>query len=977
MPGLYEKIARNRNRILTGEIGAVLHDLGKMHPDFVLKQSRENDNRQKYHEHTAIDEFVDPELVDIFKSLVIEEEEGERLAVYDIITKHHRSNKAKGFLLKAFVKCDRKDSADDKGIVRKKQSRDGTFISSPFGYPKEKIDFYKLAGMFAELQENLKGYLINWHKSGSSCRWGGFRKDFLQFLEAYFSHAPGETRIPANDVTLWDHSYTAASLFKSSLVQKILEPGISERDIRWRIFGVFWNGSGFINRGRKVADIKARIRVIEAVKEKLREKLEVEVPLGNAVYEDLNGMCFTFPGLGEEKACELARACAKEALDIIMEESGFELWPFFTLSREGETLLFISEELNYARNYLELPALTPRLFISDGSSAERKAEPLSGSRDIFTAGIGGEICPQCRIRVRKGNEEACEVCGERTRGRLAEWLENREDTIWVTEAADANNRIALISFGFNLDRWLDGSMLGTLYSQTLKDLMEEGKGLKYRIKDGYAGYAGAVSYIHETLKFVIANRDNEGEDGEKAAEILSGFFEDVRIGKQNLAETLDNLESKVQPLAFNEKSLAAFLLTQNPSPARLYRIWKETAEFFDLVVKELKESIYYHKWERLKFNIKDASGAAGCLNLAGCLRRGPFIIKSDLLMPDTLLVFYDGEGCFYTIESLEKFRHGEHKGAEAVKNALKKGFAYLASEEDPQKNLLEGKNLFKGNIEFDFSRDSCELYYPFIQLDRSPVQFRLLVPARDAMDIIEKVYKLYAVRFEKVAGKLPFNVKLLVTGRKFPLYVLLDAEKRMLNKNDFGKDRSLYPWWDITGMRTDSYYGFYPVRCCSDENRYMGYMLDELQPLSAGKKFCLYPGYFDFEYLGGNADRYRICYKGIKRGDKIYEMLSGRPYYSFQIPELCCLWDILSSCFSRRQIAFIEEMLMEKVKRWEMVEEKGKKEVLEKMARAVLKDAGGASWKVLEEEKKDWLVKSAVNGMLFDAVVLFKHILKI
>jgi len=37
-----EKIKSARKNILTGEIGALLHDIGKCHPNFVKTQSKEN-----------------------------------------------------------------------------------------------------------------------------------------------------------------------------------------------------------------------------------------------------------------------------------------------------------------------------------------------------------------------------------------------------------------------------------------------------------------------------------------------------------------------------------------------------------------------------------------------------------------------------------------------------------------------------------------------------------------------------------------------------------------------------------------------------------------------------------------------------------------------------------------------------------------------------------------------------------------------
>ena len=54
----YVNIIKNKKEdILIGEIGALLHDIGKCHPNFIGKQSLENDP-QKFL-HADIDSFLD------------------------------------------------------------------------------------------------------------------------------------------------------------------------------------------------------------------------------------------------------------------------------------------------------------------------------------------------------------------------------------------------------------------------------------------------------------------------------------------------------------------------------------------------------------------------------------------------------------------------------------------------------------------------------------------------------------------------------------------------------------------------------------------------------------------------------------------------------------------------------------------------------------------------------------------------------
>ena len=276
----------------------------------------------------------------------------------------------------------------------------------------------------------------------------------MKEAQVFFSHGLGETRIPSNDVTLWDHSYSTASRFKSLLVAKLY--GADTKDPELRIFGIFWNGIEFINKGRKIAEIKARKEIIERIKEKLKGKFEDEIPVGNSIYEDINGICFTFPEF--ERAEELANQCAKEACEIVLEESENELWPFFTLSKPSKTLTVLASELKFASSRRVYPKITPALFID-----KKQKKIIADNPEMPTPQEGEDICPLCRLRAKPIEKERCEICSERIQGRLANWSNKKENTIWIDEVADKNNRIALIALNFDLAIWFVWTMVGTIY----------------------------------------------------------------------------------------------------------------------------------------------------------------------------------------------------------------------------------------------------------------------------------------------------------------------------------------------------------------------------------------------------------------------------------------------------------------------------------------------------------------------------------
>ncbi len=997
-------IKNSKETILIGEIGALFHDIGKFHPDFVKSKSVENIKGP--HHARDIDKFINGELISHFKNLKINIG-GEEKTIYDLIRYHHDAD---GLILKCLEKCDKKDSADDKGIVRKKQYLDDTYIVSPFGYKKEKIDLVCLQKRFEDLEDTLIG-LFKSYVSGTmslSC----FRESLMNTLKTTFTHALGETRIPSNDVTLWDHSYSTASLFKTLLTAKVCEAKIDLKKPQWRIFGVCWNGIEFINRGKKIAEIKAREGIIENIKTKLKKEFEDETPIGNVIYEDMNGIYFTFPELGD-KSKDLAKECAKETLEIIYKESDNELWPFFTLSKASSTLTIIAEELKFASEKRKIPKISPTLFV-EGKPEEKTFE----NPELATPSEGQDVCPICRIRPKNKKAERCDVCEER-RGRLRKWLSNRQDTIWISEVADKNNRVALISLSFNLDKWLDGTMIGTIYSQSFEEWLnkekenlfkiqdkliekikeqiepveraiEEMKKAKDsdRVKDKIIEKTEEKEELEQKIKWFtfILNpdkktayrvldvffdlKDHEKEyekikiDGKEfAARILDTFFEEnIGLNKDTLETHLSNIKERLGDKSLNKEKLATYLFTQNPSPARLYRIWRETEEFFDFVVRKIRDEIYNNKWRRVRFTVSND-------DLKQKLKDNmTYILEINNLKPENILVFHNKDGEFYTIESLEKFEFNKKKGEEAVKEALKQGFKSITLEDEPDK-LLDKNNVVKP-VENSIK---TEEYYPVIEINRSPLSLRLIVPASDSMKIIELITKLYNEKFEKVLGKLPLNVKLLVAKRKFPLYILLDAEKRMLECDEFKTQEPMNPWWNADGQRYAWYYSFYPTKAVEKDEKYT---LDDLSSVSKGKIFSLYPGYFEFDLLLGTTDRYNIYYKGKKRGGEDYKLFSGRPYYFYQVSEMLELWDILSENLSSSQINFIEEMLTSKLREWRDIKDGNKKAVLREFAEATLKDAFGGKWNNLKEETKYFLVNSTINGLLLDTIIFFRNVIK-
>lgn len=937
------QIKDKKKDILIGEIGALLHDIGKCHPNFVGTNSIEKDPSN--FPHSNIDNILKAELLNLIKNqnfkIYVREYETD---VYSLITKHHNRND-NDRLLTLLKSCDRLDSADDKGIIRKKQSKDKTIIISPFGFPKEKIDLQCLKKRFEVLQNNLIGIFQNYIHGDLDiiC----FRKSLINNLKTTFSHALGETRIPANDVTLWDHSHSTASLYKSILCAIAMGEQSNKERLKWRILGFCWDGIGFINKGRKIADIERRNEIICEIKKELKKKFENEIPIGNSIYEDIDGIYFTFPSLNKDKSQFLARDCVEIGLEIIRTKSDNEIWPFFSLSKASRSLTVLAERLVFASRKKNIPKMTPTLFINENE------EIISDNHEMPVPSKGEDICPVCKFRSKPEKNEICNICEEKRIGRLKNWLDDRKNTIWMDEVADKDNRVALLSLSFNLEKWFDGTMIGTIYSQSFEDWRNSEKWNKIQDISIKANKNSVYQVIDELLQFKDSNK-------RRAAELINTFFEEnIGLNVNSLDDHLSNIKERIGTDNLTKENLSTYLFTQDPSPARLYRIWKETEEFFELVIKEIITELYSHKWKRINFKIDNSNFKL--------VENTPYIIKLKELEPENLVAIHISNGEFYTIESLDKFKFRGKSGADAVQDTLiNKGLYWLAEEDNPDNNLLQnGHNVRSDTI-------NKEQYYPFIEITKSPLLLRLVTPASDSMKILELIVKLYCNRFEKVLGKLPLDTSLLVYKRKFPLYVLLDAGERLLNNQEFKEPMMMDVLWDINGLRNDKYYGLYPIRKLDGKK----YNLEDLIPISKGKPFALYPGYFDFDLLFSTADKYNMIYKEKRRTGEDYNLFSNRPYYLYQIFQIIDLWEIIKNNLSSTQINFVEETLTNKLREWRNVKEKNKGDIFRKFAEATLKVAFENNWEKLRKETQDFIINVALNGLLLDTIILFRHTIK-
>ncbi|WP_322821151.1 CRISPR-associated protein Csx11 [Chloroflexus sp.] len=272
------------------------------------------------------------------------------------------------------------------------------------------------------------------------------RENLLSAIQEVFSNAWGDTRRPINEVTLWDWGYATGCLYKPLIAGCLLKLPSQQT---WRILRINFDVPGLYARAIKIADLLGYQRVIDEACERIKKLIEEDYPLGNEVYRDTTGIYFTFPDL--DLPPNLAQLICRR-----VEEVEMELAPRIAVTvGDGTTA---KEQLKSILSKARKEAL------------EALAQPFDSQnlstcwkQQWKTVGQGNwELCPVCRLRPKKEDEQVCQTCSERRVPRIQGWIKNLSTTIWLDEVANNTGRLALIIGHFGLDGWLSGDLVQTM-----------------------------------------------------------------------------------------------------------------------------------------------------------------------------------------------------------------------------------------------------------------------------------------------------------------------------------------------------------------------------------------------------------------------------------------------------------------------------------------------------------------------------------
>ncbi len=582
------------------------------------------------------------------------------------------------------------------------------------------------------------------------------------WLRRDFSATIAETRLPNNDVTLFDQSYVAAALFKSAAAGCLLFDYCPEEKIKstteWRLLTVGMGTDHYESRAVKVGDWLGARNQLNKFFERVRRYVEVDLAVGSLLYRDESVCVFSFPGEYGEKD----KFDQKDKNDVVTcltkvfyrefgryaKDYSLETPPYCEISPRSRSLVLLTKEIRKAKENLAVP------FHREWSlDSDVKCES------------NGSICPVCQIR-RNGSKKAgdpCPVCQKRRKGRLAEFLDPNSDlrkkelndTIWFSEVADSNDRLAMLTLGFDLEPWLDGSRLESFRAQAIPQWAENNKSGNRLQK-----YNDIFNYISNE----IVDKSNGGTS-RPSSEVMDSFCSGYRHEKK-LKEFYDKIVDdrsdapKWGEISDEERAawLAHMLLQKLPSPGRVYRFQRQTKSFFEELFKEFKHisAVSENRW-RVRRLILTPENESGCkLNeIYSCSLDG---VPLDLL--------YQKEG-FLTISNLSRILPAMHE-----KNFMKKPLDLKFDDGESQKSVSTV-------IQSVNDAGTLGVYHPIISLGLSPIRFRALVPLEAASRCVNEAILAWERSFSKVWDRLPLKIGVVAFSRTTPFQAVVDGTRIM------------------------------------------------------------------------------------------------------------------------------------------------------------------------------------------------------
>jgi hypothetical protein len=1022
--GRKKVLLNNQKTILFIELAGLLHDIGKLSQKFLDYRRKWQDDPEGWdkdpHEHNYLDEhevfknLIPPQFEKKIKSLGGENFGEPNFSIKKAVHSHTDPKGDIGRMLKA---ADSVDSAIDRNNpLWCTEQKDRVFMANVFGYEMGRVvtpESQEAAreNLYLSLQSKLPGYLKDFEYEQ--------REEVLASIKQAFQEGLSDTNRPQNDTTLWDHSYAVASILKVIAVHNLFAEKkiLKFEDVVFGILGIGWDGLRFISYGQKIGDIVGRKAVLEKIKQSLKKLIEYEYPVGNEIYSDDDGIYFIVPPDFKKNLSEIWGNVESEIFKIAADASKGELQPCvkleqktFTLTSIVKVIREIKEESFYrfdsSRSELNQFLEKAGLKLKEGEESSRKL-----------------VCPICRLRLFEPDKpDICDECLERRKeaskarvqGRKKAFPERAEETVFLDEIIDKNRRAALIVARFNLEEWLSGRMVRTLFVKEAKDLEREVENL-----DSVKSFEKKSREIKRFLKkkesiYGKFSYDRIREDIDSVMEPTNDFERARRVAclygrKIPLLKDKGDLEEEVERWKKFEKEaknetpgtdIYNLLVAKTPTPSTLLDAWLTTLDFSGVIPVKLRE-IFSEK-RRLELvlrfpnaDLREYVEWKGTLEARVSEKPVELLFKG--IKEGKLIVEVVGE----TLDSLEEWKGQEVRITDRTVPRLRNRHFIV---EDCRKG---------------------EAFLPFRTITVTPNIFMTIVPADRAIEVTTMIYQDYVEKFGKVMGRLPFSVGNIFFGRNVPMFVVLDAAKRMVfNFEELSKSENGKPPLTLeVGSARPSTKCDFTIKCqiggfaktikwrlpyglgnCDVDYHHPYFIIESgskndspekrstffktpagdvvhFSEIKKGDRIAVFPNYYDFEFLDSNARRYDLVLDSDKRRRSSAAEFKSKPFLLDELEQkVNHLWkDLIQGKqlegITDAKLRNLQSLWLSKYQEWRVdLSNKGSDKF--KMWEKLFSDSISKEFPELGEEQRNFLKEVLEDGLLFDTLEIYLSVLK-
>ncbi|RKQ84650.1 CRISPR-associated protein Csx11 [Brockia lithotrophica] len=726
------------------------------------------------------------------------------------------------------------------------------WLSSPWGHPKRNLladppeilspqGWEQLVREIRRVLEELQKLVTD---KGSDDDWLKWRNSAIgegSFIRRAFLSTLAETRLPDNDVTLWDQSYVAAALFKSAVAGELLKtlyqiyPDIKlnfldennikkiaqklslklpnkdsdkkayinafiKNNTRWRLLTVALGTEHYEARAVKIGDWTGAKSDIEDFFRQVAALVEVDLAVGSLLYRDNTVAVFSLPGERfDEEELERQRlndssfkyddrifapwlkslnTLLREQVDKFAYDLNLETPPYVRLSSPTRSLVPMVREWREARKTVAVPIHKP-WDICHRVPTEAQ----------------GHVCPVCQVRLngdRTNKGKPCEVCRERRHHRRDDWIFGQlgNDTIWFEEVADSNDRLALLTFSLDLEDWLNGERVDSLRAQAIPEwarfnpVFQEGE--SKRISNPISPqtlFSQIVGLIKEKILDKSGNWKFVDDDI---------FLNNLHDGFKHFRKS--NLQRKNDDNNSYEKHLWRTFYEQIVEDRADAPSWDELND--DKRISWLAHQLFrklpspgrvYRFWRESEEFFHDLLREFRQL---AARSDNPWRVRRLLLVPDNHdewrdLTLYNGRWQGRQISLIYVKELGGFVTAFNLARWLR--------PEDSQTDLqgvrisLEVEDAPEGRREMTVKqvRGSWQpfahlsVYHPVIPVELSPLRFRVLVPLEVASECVDLAVAQWQKRFARVWDRLPLRVGVVAFPRMVPYQAIVEAVRNV------------------------------------------------------------------------------------------------------------------------------------------------------------------------------------------------------